>query len=487
MTAENPTAAAAAAKTRKFRVPRASAAKRTIPELVTPYAGALLEAWHELRINRNRIMLSLVSVAAAVWAMATVMALGNLLTSSSDAMTAQYTGVAGTVTLSANRAGPDDGAAAPDGGAPGPGAFGGAAGAASGGDSAPGENLGAVRPDGTIDDGFADAALATVRQVEATTWTRVRTQTAEVLAPSKPACDPVADPACVPEQPTEIQAVDPGWFDIYHRIIAAGRPLEDGDGRRLINPTVVNEVLWEKLGRPDVASHPTFFTKETGGTAFTVVGVMKNIGSWDAPQAVVAYDTLLYAGFDGGLATPTLLVAAPPDQAKHAKRTLVDVLQGNLGGDWRVTGVTEDRNTEQAAQMNSTITKVLGVIGGIVIALGALGLLTVSIVTIKHRVREIGIRRAMGASAARIFVSVFLESVVATTVAGVVGVVLSIITFKQLPLGAMLEIPMEMGEVAYPLTAAFLGVAIAALVGAVAGVIPATIAVRVKPIDAIRF
>ena len=67
----------------------------------TPYLGALLEAWHELRINRGRIMLSLVSVAAAVWAMTTVIALGNILTSSQDAVTAQSTGVAGTVTLTA--------------------------------------------------------------------------------------------------------------------------------------------------------------------------------------------------------------------------------------------------------------------------------------------------------------------------------------------------------------------------------------------------
>ena len=67
----------------------------------TPYLGALLEAWHELRINRGRIMLSLVSVAAAVWAMTTVIALGNILTSSQDAVTAQSTGIAGTVTLTA--------------------------------------------------------------------------------------------------------------------------------------------------------------------------------------------------------------------------------------------------------------------------------------------------------------------------------------------------------------------------------------------------
>ncbi|MFC3848635.1 ABC transporter permease [Corynebacterium hansenii] len=452
---------------------------------LTPYIGALLEAWHELRINRNRIMLSLVSVAAAVWAMSTVIALGNILTSSSEASSAQYSGIAGTVTLSAT---PGSG-----GGEGGGAAAGGPAGApipgmppmASSQGSA-GETLDVVKPDGSIDDAFSDAALKTVGQVGANTWTRMRTQTLDVQIPSQPKCDPATDPSCVPQQTPEMHGVDPGWFDIHRKTIIAGRALQPEDGQRLMNPVVVNEALWEKLGNPDVASHPTFTARETGRAQFTVVGVMKGIGSWDSPLAVTHYDTLMHARHTS-VGSPKLLVAAPPEEAKEAQRTLSDMLRGHLGGGWQVTGSTADRNVEQTEQMNSMITKVLGIIGGIVIALGALGLLTVSIVTIGHRVREIGIRRAMGASAARIFISVFLESIVATTVAGVVGVILSIITVKQLPIADMLEMPMDLGSVPYPLTAAFMGVAIASLVGAMAGVIPATIAVRVKPIDAIRF
>lgn len=451
---------------------------------LTPYVGALLEAWHELRINRNRIMLSLVSVAAAVWAMSTVIALGNILTSSSEASSAQYSGIAGTVTISATPGSGDPSGGESGGSGPAPGGM--VFASPSSGDSSS-EALDVVKPDGSIDDAFSDAARKTVAQVGANTWTRMRTQSFEVRAPGEPECDPAIDPSCAPGQTPELYGVDAGWFDIHRKTIIEGRALQPGDGLRLMNPTVINEALWEKLGFPDLAAHPTFTARETGTTAFTVVGVMKGLGTWDAPLAVVDYDTLMYAGHSGGVGAPRLLVAAPPEDAKQAQRTLTDMMRGHLGGGWQVSGSTADRSVEQNEQMNSMITKVLGVIGGIVIALGALGLLTVSIVTIGHRVREIGIRRAMGASAARIFISVFLESIVATTVAGVVGVILSIITVKQLPIEAMLGMPMDLGGVAYPLTAAFMGVAIASLVGALAGVIPATIAVRVKPIDAIRF
>ena len=132
------------------------------------------------------------------------------------------------------------------------------------------------------------------------------------------------------------------------------------------------------------------------------------------------------------------------------------------------------------------ITTIVSIIGGIVIMLGAFGLLTVSIVTVRQRIREIGIRRAMGASARRVFFSVFLESVVATTAAGFTGVLLSILTIRLAP-NDWLDFPIPISSIPYPMTAALLGVLIAAGVGALAGIIPAAIAVKVKPIDAIRY
>lgn len=125
------------------------------------------------------------------------------------------------------------------------------------------------------------------------------------------------------------------------------------------------------------------------------------------------------------------------------------------------------------------------IIGGIIIFLGALGLLNVAIVTVRQRVREIGIRRAVGASAARVFFAVFMESVVATFVAGIIGVGIAVVVVRFLPLEtigiALSETP------AFPAGAAIAGVAISTSIGALCGIIPALAAVRIKPIDAIRY
>ena len=133
----------------------------------------------------------------------------------------------------------------------------------------------------------------------------------------------------------------------------------------------------------------------------------------------------------------------------------------------------------------ATVRLIIMVIGGIVIFLGALGLLNVAIVTVRQRIREIGIRRAVGASAKRVFFSVFMESVVATFVAGVIGVGIAILIMRVIPLESM-DIMLQ-DVPAFPMSPAVAGVGIATAVGALCGIIPAVAAVRVKPIDAIRY
>ncbi|KEP72408.1 hypothetical protein HR12_45520, partial [Microbacterium sp. SUBG005] len=67
----------------------------------------------------------------------------------------------------------------------------------------------------------------------------------------------------------------------------------------------------------------------------------------------------------------------------------------------------------------------------LVLLLGALGLVNIALVTVKQRVREIGIRRSFGATASRVFFAVMLESVVATVVAGAAGVTVSILVVQS--------------------------------------------------------
>jgi putative ABC transport system permease protein len=123
----------------------------------------------------------------------------------------------------------------------------------------------------------------------------------------------------------------------------------------------------------------------------------------------------------------------------------------------------------------------------LVLLLGALGLVNIALVTVRQRVREIGIRRSFGATAGRVFFAVMMESVVATIAAGALGVVAAILLVQSPWTRDLVGQGMITDFPPFPVDAAILGLVAASAVGALAGLLPAIVAVRVKVIDAIRY
>ena len=127
-------------------------------------------------------------------------------------------------------------------------------------------------------------------------------------------------------------------------------------------------------------------------------------------------------------------------------------------------------------------------VGIFALLLGGIGVLNVGLVTVRQRIREIGVRRSFGATGSRVFFAVLFESVAATFVAGI-------------PRGDALDHPdLELpaavraagggdpgGRSTVPAGGGREGLVAATAVGALAGLVPATMAVRAKVIDAIRY
>ncbi|MGP5264113.1 ABC transporter permease, partial [Glutamicibacter arilaitensis] len=132
------------------------------------------------------------------------------------------------------------------------------------------------------------------------------------------------------------------------------------------------------------------------------------------------------------------------------------------------------------------LTMVVAGIAIIILLLGSLSLLNVAMVTMKQRIREVGIRRSFGATTGRVFFSVMMESVVATAVAGGIGVLISVALVSNETLLNMV-MATELDQMpAFPIGAALLGMGVSIAVGALTGVLPALVAARVKIVDAIR-
>ncbi len=176
----------------------------------------------------------------------------------------------------------------------------------------------------------------------------------------------------------------------------------------------------------------------------------------------------------------------PPELADQLTTLVTRDLTAALGDGAQVNVGRQDWATYGDDPFLVTKMVVIG-IAVLVLLLGALGLVNIALVTVKQRVREIGIRRSFGATAGRVFFAVMMESVVATVVAGAVGVMASILIVQSPWLRDLIGQGMVSDFPPFPVDAAITGLAAATAVGALAGLLPALVAVRVKVIDAIRY
>ena len=440
---------------------------------VSQILGALIEAWGEVKVQKARVVLSLVGVVAAVAAMTIVIALGDLLLQSSRELAELYEGR--SVTLRLNPESSSSASEEP------------AAGGPSQDASDPSSAAGAQtvkRPDEKDTLGEAMGTLA--ERTDIHYWSRFSSGGGDIVETRQARSSgqfrgyPLTNIADMVDG-VAFQGVDPSYEVIFRTRMLAGRWVVSSDADQRLVPVVISESLWNQLGRAPIDQVPIVL-HTSDGVAMRVVGVTKSKSSFDMPTVFAHYDAarISFPQMDA----PSMFAWVGTENADQARETLPRALASILGEGWKVSvsgGEHEDIGEEQLG----TISNVIMIIGGIIVFLGALGLLNVAIVTVRQRVREIGIRRAVGASAARVFFAVFMESVVATFVAGVIGVGIAVVVVRFLPLEA-LNITLS-DTPAFPAGAAIAGVAISTSIGALCGIIPALAAVRIKPIDAIRY
>jgi putative ABC transport system permease protein len=281
---------------------------------------------------------------------------------------------------------------------------------------------------------------------------------------------------------------DPAYAVMHVVSLSEGRWLDAGDAERLAPAVVVNQTVYEAMGTPLLNTHPVIHLLGSPHTVAVVVGVLKGQG-----EEGYFHVYMLPSAFER-VASPSAENQSPPVEelwvpTKIAAplRTLVEQdLTQYLEGRYEVDVYRADYLSQQHGDPLLLVKLVVGGIAGLILLLGALGLFNISMVTVRYRVREIGIRRSFGATATRVFFSVMMESVVATVAAGAIGVIVAIL---------LIENPISQGYISravvnvppFPFGAAVIGIVSSTVVGALAGLLPALVAVRVKVIDAIRF
>lgn len=148
--------------------------------------------------------------------------------------------------------------------------------------------------------------------------------------------------------------------------------------------------------------------------------------------------------------------------------------------------VTAQSAVKQVETILSALTAFLAAVVAISLVVGGIGVMNIMLVSVTERTREIGLRKAIGATDGDILRQFLIEAMFLTVLGGIVGVAIgSVLGFLiSLALGASLGITWGF---TFPWTGALLAVGVSLFVGLVFGIYPARQAGRKNPIEALRY
>jgi putative ABC transport system permease protein len=285
---------------------------------------------------------------------------------------------------------------------------------------------------------------------------------------------PVNDPSQPPSAPPPVYAASDALLDTLGGQLSTGRFFDAGHDRRADRVAVLGARVAERLGVVRVDTQPSVFID---GVDYAVVGVLDSVDARAELLGAVILPTGT-ARADFGLPAPgdaqaRIAVGAGPQLRTQAALALAPDDPESL------EVAAPDGRSELGRDVQADVNEVFVVLSVIVLLAGGVGIANVTTLSVVERVGEIGLRRAVGATGRQIAGQFVAESVVVGLLGGLIGAALGV--FAVLGVSVVRDwTPVVDPRIA--LGGALLG----AVVGLVAGFLPARRAARIEPVDALR-
>lgn len=293
----------------------------------------------------------------------------------------------------------------------------------------------------------------------------------------------------------KILGIDSNYLSVYGLQVKKGRGFTDEDYQTFRKVALVDDTTVKTLfSGEDPVGKPI----EIRGEVYTVVGVVA-LSEEFAPTINSMEDYHLYMNTSSGTiympssVWPTAyqfdelqsvaIKVKNTDVMTSAGQKAADLLNSrHIVGDAGDLGYRSQDMLEQAQKLQSmsqSTNMQLIWIASISLLVGGIGVMNIMLVSVTERTSEIGLKKAIGAKKKRILLQFLTEAAVLTSMGGIIGV-LSGIGLAQL-ISSMMQIP-----VAIDVTAIFVSVIFSTLIGVVFGLLPATQAANLNPIEALR-
>ena len=291
----------------------------------------------------------------------------------------------------------------------------------------------------------------------------------------------------------EILGTEPQLNEISYLPLKEGRWLNELDGLQRRNVIVLGNELLKTLfpGRPAVGAFILL-----NGIRFEVVGSLPHLGRgdnmWLNMRGYVPFQVMA-ANFpikgENHQNSISFIEYQPLVTADHvlAQKEVHQIVGRNHEFDANDQNAFDEWDSIEESKMVGTIFDVmnmfLGAVGMVTLALGAIGVINIMLVAVSERTREIGLRKALGASNRSILLQFFLEGILLTLLSGLIGMGLA---------GALMALlgtqpgPGNFDPPKLVPASALLAIGCLTLAGVVAGLYPARKAAMLPPVEALR-
>ena len=286
-----------------------------------------------------------------------------------------------------------------------------------------------------------------------------------------------------------VYGTTPDYYDIQGLQLAMGRFLKQSD---MVNQTyacIINETAAEELiGYVDCVGQAI----SLNGVKHTIVGVLQDdednltsVFSSGSMVAYVSYGSLLRLSTTVVSDITTFYVSAAEGKTMEAaEAAMTQLLMERFELDEDAFDVsTQDALEDTMSSITSMPTVMLGGIAAISLVVGGIGIMNIMMVTVTERTREIGIRKAIGASRGNILTQFLMEAVVLCMMGCCLGIFMS---WAILQIVNTVVVSLDM-RFTLNVTVVMIAVAFCFLIGIVFGLYPANKAAKMKPIDALHY
>jgi putative ABC transport system permease protein len=280
-----------------------------------------------------------------------------------------------------------------------------------------------------------------------------------------------------------VLGVSPEYRQVRNLIVLSGRFFDDEDETTHTKVAVVTVPFAEQMfGSRDGALNQTF---QLRGIPFTIVGTFKEsvdtFGSTeiDDQTILVPYSVARYfTGTDN--VKDIFFSIRDRDDVEEASKEIVSVVQARHKANSVYTATTLTAVLTTAAIVANALTVLLLLVSAVTLAVGGVGIMNIMLATVRSRIREIGIRKALGATAREIKLQFLVEAVFISLAGGIVGTLLGL----ALPISARLftsfNIPISPWSI---IIALFTSI----VIGILFGTLPANRAAQLDPVESLKY